>query len=335
MLVKESRSQDQICLRQQSNHVPERPSASTEMPRLGDREPSVRIGLGYLLYRRAEDRSKGIADKPIFLDTSGPSAIGAGTPSVPSERRSLRHFWMIRASFEEGVKTVAKSRNVHTTPMQAYAYLSRAFEGFDQVRVTLLALNLIRIVEAKDLLRGYSSVCIAGACVVAAQKALDTTLLDEDGVVSVGIAPPAVISAYLKLQMQMYKKLKVIKAIMAASGDPAKFPGKPLRRGKMPSKSMLTVLREKVVARGGSRLRQVENASEIPDPVVNRGRPMQRYYAGLEDQMMFDLEGDSDDEDLAVPVPEAEASVDREDSFESFHDEFVNALGIRLGNLTI
>lgn len=261
----------------------------------------MRITLGTLLFDRAIHRAQGKPDYPILFDDDETANTGNGTPHRAPAARYLRTDWMVTFSFVCGKQTPAKIRDVHVSPMQAFAQLSTTFHGLDQTAITRLAMDLLSVVEKEELLRGYSAICVAGACIRAAEQAFQKPLLRPDLLKAVGVEVRAIDGAYADLKDQVFRKLWAVRMVMTAKGDPNHFPGKPLISSKEIVKtqrvSQLTIIRARMMARGGSCLRSVVNADELPDPVPAfsmRKRRSSRYYAGQQEDMIFDFEDDGE-----------------------------------------
>lgn len=314
------------------------------MPRSRRAEPSLRIVLGQLQFVRVADVLAGKPTYPIYMEDDAQPILGAGTPSKPVESRVMRPSWMVEAHYLHGKQTAAKKRIVHVSPFQAFAQLSQVFEHIDQTAAPNLALNLISRVEEEGLLGGHSSVCVAGACILAAEMALETTLLTVLGLEQLGIAPKAVCSAYLVLKGAMFQNDAVMQMVRAANGDPNRFPGRQLISSQKPGRvSVLRLMRAEMIARMGSCLQMVTNADDLPEQAADFGSPLERfdrYYAHQQCNMGFGIEEDSDDEDDAgVALPDSQhalylsESVEPEDRHDDERRDEVTSLGVAMGNL--
>lgn len=135
---------------------------------------------------------------------------------------------MVVASYKYGRRhTAYKNRPVHDIfVLQALANIVAEFDPeAREVGITRLATRLIGMVEAKGLLKGYSAVVSAGACLLAADLAFRRGMLSELGLEALGVYGKAVISAFNVLKGQMYGDGEVVLAILAAGGDTGVFPG--------------------------------------------------------------------------------------------------------------
>lgn len=235
-----------------------------------------------------------------------------GTPSTPVGASYMRPFEMVVAAYKTGRQTAYKNRRVHDiSPLQALTKIMAEFDpGAQELSIARLAARLVAMVEFKGLLKGCSTAVSAGACLLAADLAFRRGLLTEMGFEVMGVYGKAVISAYNVLKGQTYGDGEVVLAVLAAGGDTGVFPGKG-SPARVMGKSALTVAREGIAARGGSKLRVVENAE--PDPVTvpvvensQIGYPLQRskrYYSSLlDDGVLFELAEDSEDEDIGGGV---------------------------------
>lgn len=255
-------------------------------------ELGIRIILGQNLYGNAVLEAKGERTKQIFLEDDK-TKTGAGTPSTPTETDRIRTDSFVEVGYFRGKQTAVKQRLVPVSPAQALEQLSPAFDRRRKNVVTKLAMKLIVIVHECELLRGFSAICVAGACILAAESALAKTIMYCDGLVAVGVNPKAICVAFKKLKTELTKNLQVRAIVVRAKGNPCRFPGKL----KIPSnktvvaESVSGMLRTEMIARGRSHLRTVTNADEIASPAP---RPkIHRFYAALqEDDIRLALEED-------------------------------------------
>lgn len=262
--------------------------------------------------QRAHLVAKGYPSRRITLgDEEYLHPSRRGTPSTPVGASYLRPFETVVASYKCGRQTTYKNRRVHEiSPLQALINIMAEFDpGAQEVSIARLAAKLVAMVEVKGLLQGYSSAVSAGACLLAADLAFRRGMLSELGLEAMGVYGKAVISAYNVLKGQMHGDEEVVLAILAADGDTGVFPGRG-SPARVMGKSALTVAREEIATRGGSKLRVVENAEPEPSPdceVANgigyRLRRSDRYYSNLlDDGVLFELDEDSEDEDVGGGV---------------------------------
>ena len=233
-------------------------------------EPSLRVELGRVAYKNALLRSRGFNLTHKFqADDEDKVYVGAGTPPSPGPSFDIRQesFWSTSTLVEhEQPQPVA----VHTSPVKALAQICSAFDGTeaDQDAVARLALHMVKVVELKHRMKGYSAICVAAACVLAAERALGKAVMLIETASQVGIeCVQAPATAYRDLQHQSIKSGAMHTAVKLHGGDVSIFPGKTSpkkthRRGyKM---SLLEKLRADAAARGSSPLKKVENASATP-----------------------------------------------------------------------
>lgn len=227
----------------------------------------------------------------------------------------MRPFDMVVEAYKDGrVQTAYKNRPVHGVSMlQALMGLVAEFDPLAQeVVVTHLATRLVGFAEAKGFLKGYSNPVRAAACLLAADVAFRRGVVSETGLEMLGLYGKAVISAFRVLKKEAFMDPQVLLAVFAARGDSMAFPGGGGGTGRVQARSALTVAREAIAARGGSRLREVEHAdpepvAEVDGEMMGMGCPVQRsnrYYSNLlDDGLLFELDDDSEDEDDGGGVP--------------------------------
>lgn len=178
-------------------------------------------------------------------------------------------------------------------PERTIVLLCRKTEGDFETRkqVTKLAFNLLMIVEEKCLMPEYSALCRMGACILAAQFALNAVVLRSH---ALGHLAGPVKVAYAVLKARTTRNEQVVLAVLDAEGDPYRFLSEISgdRKGAaMPVKSLGTMLHERIAARGGSRLRMSVKADEISEAErASEAGPSTllcgKFYAVLEEEMM-------------------------------------------------
>lgn len=268
-------------------------------------QPSIRIGLGKAQMIRAKDMVEGKPRYPILFDIEESVKLGGGTPPVAPKPQYLRADWLVEAAFIHGTQTSAKARNVSVSSTEACKQISQTFEVPYKAAVVDLATTFIDMVDKKNALPGFSAVCVAGACIFAAEKALGKLLLSKTMLTSLGIESKAVCCAFLQLQAKMCKSLRAVWTVIDAHGDPRRFPGAPEACGKETAhaqpKSRLTVIQDQMAHLGSSRLRTAVSVDDFPDPEQEQEpkkecglQRVERDYAAPQDEMTmfeFDFEG--------------------------------------------
>lgn len=280
-------------------------------------QPCLRKELANNLAINAFHRSEGRQPIPFVLNPECPSSSGVGTPANIPGPFDFKPSFFVDAAFFHSVSTTTKLRNVNVSPTQAMKQLEPAFQGRHQKAVVKLAMDLLKVVEKAGLLRGWSPICQASACILGAETALQKNLLCSDALKDmIDLPAKAMTTALRKLREEMAcpgMRPLASEVVMKRKGDLCRFPGNPF----VPSgdenvdgepRTVPEIKLWQMKARGGSPLHQVVCSDDLlPPQPAGRAcdvRQRGRYYADQQDDelMGFGFEADpkTEGDDISV-----------------------------------